>query len=80
LVDEAALRKHAARAFEFHLVRRPQTEARVRLPGDQTVSQLSPLDLLAQYWRAKDMDPPEAETLRKLAQEVIDGASEDEKP
>jgi exonuclease SbcD len=80
LVDEAALRKHAAKAFEFHLVRRPQTEARVRLPGDQTVSQLSPLDLLGQYWRAKDMDPAEAETLRKLAQEVIDGASEDEKP
>ena len=37
LIDEPALRKHAAKAFEFHLVRRPQIEARVRLDRKSVV-------------------------------------------
>ncbi|MFH1185688.1 MAG: exonuclease SbcCD subunit D [Chloroflexota bacterium] len=80
LIDEPALRKHAAGAFEFHLVRRPQTEARVRLPGDQSVGSLSPLDLLHRYWLAKNVDPAEAQALQKLAHEVIsdDSANRDE--
>ena len=77
LIDEPALRKHAAKAFEFHLVRRPQTEARVRLPGDQSVSSLSPLDLLHRYWLAKNVDPAEAQALEKLAQELISNDSAD---
>ena len=72
LIDEAALRKHAAGAFEFHLVRRPQTEARVRLPGDQTLSSLSPLDLLQRYWQATNVDPAEAQALQNLAREIVD--------
>jgi exonuclease SbcD len=66
LIDEPALRKYTEQAFEFHLVRRPQTESRVRLPADQTVSSLSPLDLLDQYWGA-NVDPNEIEALQKLA-------------
>lgn len=73
LIDEAALRQHAAGAFEFHLVKRPQSEARIRLPADQTVSSLSPLDLLEQYWRAAHNDPAEAGNLQKLAEEIISG-------
>ena len=69
LIDESALRKYAEDAFEFHLVKRPQMEARIRLPADQTVSSLSPLDLLDQYWRAAKVE--DAETLQKLAQEII---------
>lgn len=76
LIDEPALRKHAAKAFEFHLVRRPRTEARVRLPGEQVVSSLSPLDLLEQYWLAKNADPEEAKALQKLAEEIIGGESD----
>lgn len=75
LIDETALRQHAENAFEFHIVRRPQSEARVRLPADQTVSGLSALDLLAQYWRASNVDPAEAEALQKLAARLM---SEDE--
>jgi len=71
LIDEAALRQYAERAFEFHLVKRPQAETRVRLPADQTASSLSPLELLDQYWRASHVDPTEAEALQKLAQDVI---------
>jgi len=69
LIDESMLRKYAEDAFEFHLVKHPQMEARIRLPADQTVSSLSPLDLLDQYWRAAKVE--EAEALQKLAQEII---------
>jgi len=76
LIDEAALRQHAQGTFEFHLVKRPQTEARVRLPADQTVSSLSPLDLLAQYWRASNVDPTEADALQQLASQLMSGETE----
>jgi len=77
LLDEAALREHTKETFEFHLVKRPQMESRIRLPADQTVSSLSPLDLLEQYWRAIHADPAEAEALQKLAGEIL---SEDQSP
>ncbi len=51
LIDEPALRRYTEAAFEFHLIKRPQIESRIRLPADQTVSSLSPLDLLDQYWQ-----------------------------
>jgi exonuclease SbcD len=76
LIDEPALRKYAEQAFEFHLVRRPRTASRVRLPADQTVSGLSPLELLEQYWRAASIEPAEIEALKKLAREII--AAEDD--
>jgi len=69
LIDETALRKYTEGAFEFHLVKRPQSEARVRIAEGQLISSLSPLDLLAQYFdasKAKDADE-----LKKLAQEII---------
>lgn len=76
LIDDSALRKHTEGCFEFHLVKRPQVEARIRLPADQTVSSLSPLDLLDQYWRASHTD--EAGELYKLAQEIISREGEGE--
>lgn len=71
LIDDGAVRRYAEKAFEFHLVKRPQAEARIRLPADQTVSSLSPLDLLDQYWRATHLDAAESRLLQKLAGEVI---------
>lgn len=69
LIDETALRKYTEGAFEFHLVKRPHSESRVRIAEGQVVSSLSPLDLLEQYWLAAKVD--DAETLQKLAQEII---------
>ncbi|MBC7876143.1 MAG: exonuclease SbcCD subunit D [Anaerolineales bacterium] len=69
LIDESALRKYTEGSFEFHLVKRPQSESRVRIAEGQVISSLSPLDLLAQYFdasKAKDADE-----LQKLAQEII---------
>jgi exonuclease SbcD len=76
LIDEAALRKYTENTFEFHLVKRPQIEARIRLPANQTVSSLSPLDLLDQYWRAAHTRPSEAEALQKLAREILSNSNE----
>ena len=74
LIDEAALRKHTEKTFEFHFVKRPQMETRVRLPEDQSVSSLSPLELLDVYWRAARVD--DAGALQKLATEIIEGDAE----
>jgi DNA repair protein SbcD/Mre11 len=69
LIDESALRKHAEKAFEFHLVKRPQIEARVRIPEGQAVSSMSPLDLLGQYFDSAKVE--DADELQKLAREII---------
>lgn len=69
LIDEPALRKYAENVFEFHLVKRPQSESRARIPEGQTAGSLSPLDLLAQYWQAAKVE--DVEPLQKLAQQII---------
>jgi exonuclease SbcD len=71
LIDEPVLRKFTREAFEFHLVKKPQVEARIRLDTDQTVSSLSPLELLEQYWKTIQTDGPEAEALQNLAQGLL---------
>ncbi len=75
LLNEPALRRYTAGCFEFHLVRRPQREARLRLPEDAGISSLSPMDLLDVYWRSLNMSEEEAAELRKLAGNVITGVS-----
>jgi len=71
LIDEPALRRHAEAAFEFHLIKHPKIEARIRLPANQTVSSLSPLELLDQYWHASQTENIEADILQKMAKEII---------
>ena len=74
LIDETALRKYTEGAFEFHFIKRPQIESRVRIPEGQAVSSLSPLDLLEQYFSAAKIK--DADELKKLAQEIISGGEE----
>ena len=74
LIDEAALREYAQKAFEFHLVKHPQIESRVRLPEDQSVGSMSPLELLDIYWRANHTADDDLEALNRLAGEVIEEA------
>lgn len=69
LIDEIALRKYAEHAFEFHLVKKPKVEARVRIPEGQAISSLSPLDLLTQYFESAKIN--EAEDLHELAKQII---------
>jgi exonuclease SbcD len=80
LIDEAALRQACAATFEFHLVKRPQIEARIRLPEDQSVGSLSPLELLEKYWSSSHTDRHEIEQLGALASQVIRRAQQTEEP
>jgi exonuclease SbcD len=77
LIDEAALREHMASTFEFHLVKRPQIEARIRLPEDQTMGSLGPLELLALYWQANHYEQEEIGQLSKLAEKIIENSQEE---
>lgn len=73
MIDEAALRDHAAGAFEFHLVKRPQPENRIRLPEDQTMGSLTTKELLEIYWQANHVDPDEIKELLELVEDIIRG-------
>ncbi|HNR02151.1 MAG TPA: exonuclease SbcCD subunit D [Anaerolineaceae bacterium] len=70
-IDEPAIREKCAAALEFHLIRRPQEEARLRLPHDQTIASLTPLELLSTYWKSIHTQPKEIDELQSLAQEII---------
>ncbi|MCI0556775.1 MAG: exonuclease SbcCD subunit D [Anaerolineae bacterium] len=69
LIDESALRKFVSDAFEFHLIKKPKVEARVRIPDGQVVSSMSPLDLLGQYFDSAKVS--DKDDLQRLAQEII---------
>ena len=71
LIDEAALREYTAGTFELHLVKRPQIDARIRLPEDRAVGSLSPLELLEVYWNGNHVPEAEQEEIKKLAMEII---------
>jgi exonuclease SbcD len=77
LIDEAALRALADSAFEFHLVKRPRMQARVRLPEGHVASSMSALELLDIYWDAidSDMKAEKKEQLDRLAQSIINGVN-----
>ena len=73
LIDDAALREIASEAFEFHLVKRPQMETRIRIPKDKTVGGMTPEELLDLYWKAAHTDAGDKDTLMGLARDIIEG-------
>jgi DNA repair protein SbcD/Mre11 len=74
LIDDNELRELTAGAFEFHLVKRPQMEARVRLPEGRAASSLSVVELLDLYWKSSysQMDAEKQQALNTLAKSIID--------
>ena len=74
LIDEASLRALAAPAFEFHLVKRPIMQARVRLPEGRAASSLDVTELLDIYWDASnhELADEKKQTLNQLAKSIID--------
>ncbi len=70
-LDEQALRQYTQAAFEFHLVRRPQIQTRLRLPGDVLVSSLTASELLEKYWEVIKTPDLDKAALQKLAEEII---------
>ncbi|MBN1304737.1 MAG: exonuclease SbcCD subunit D [Anaerolineales bacterium] len=78
LIDETALRDDASEAFEFHLVKRPRVETRIRLPEDQNISSISPMELLEKYWLSMHInDQEELKALQELAKEVLSAEEEE---
>lgn len=71
LIDEAALRQQTADCLEFHLLKRPQMDTRIRLPDNQIIGTMPPLDLLDLYLSATHTDPTESQHLHQLAREII---------
>ncbi|RMF43253.1 MAG: exonuclease SbcCD subunit D [Anaerolineae bacterium] len=71
LIDDAALHRAASEAFEFHLVKRPHTEARVRLQTDGNIGALSPLEVLEKYWRSTHVDEADIAILQSLARDIM---------
>jgi hypothetical protein len=74
LLDESALREHARSALEFHLVKRPQIDSRVRLLADQSIAALTSLELLDIYWKSLHLDDAETGQLQALARQVLSDA------
>lgn len=73
LINENEIRAYAAETFEFHLIKRPQnTEARIRLADNQSITSLTPLELLKVYWQSdKTTGATELEALETLAAQVL---------
>ncbi|MCJ7735159.1 MAG: hypothetical protein MUP11_11485 [Anaerolineales bacterium] len=71
LIDDRVVQDHASDAFEFHLVKRPQMDERIRLPQDQTVGDLTPVELLERFWQANHVPEADVEALQKLAAEIL---------
>lgn len=71
LIIESEIREYASTAFEFHLVKRPKMETRVRLAAGQNISSLTPLELLEKYWETKHTNEEEKDSLQKLAAQIF---------
>ncbi|MCD4802544.1 MAG: metallophosphoesterase, partial [Anaerolineales bacterium] len=77
LIDDKAIQEYASGAFEFHFVKRPQMDERIRLPQDQTVGDLAPQELLEKFWQASHVPEEDAEALQALAASIITGEEEE---
>ena len=72
LIDESDIRRKAESAFEFHFIRRPQIQARIRLPQDKNVSEIPPGEVLNRYWEVMPVKGRDTEALNKLAEDIFE--------
>ena len=75
LIDEKALRDYTQNAFEFHFIRRPIVETRIRLAQDQSIATLSVTDLTEIYWNAANIPPSEQKTLQGMVEDIVQQAN-----
>jgi exonuclease SbcD len=74
LIDEATIRKMTESAFELHLVKRPHTSARGRLPTGQAGSSMSVIELLNIYWGNSNLElnAEKKERLNQIGKSIVD--------
>jgi exonuclease SbcD len=71
LIDEGELRDYASGALEFHFIRRPQVEARIRLSGNDTITNLPHNELMVEYLKMMKTPEDDVSRLKPLIEEVI---------
>jgi len=71
LIDENAIRELMKECFEFHFLKQPQYESRIRLDENQTVGSLTSEQLLNEYWRVSKTPEDEVKSLNQLAAEIL---------
>jgi exonuclease SbcD len=71
LIDEAAIRELVKDSFEFHFLKQPQYEPRIRLPKDRAIGSLTAEELLDQYWQSSGTPGDEISSLNQLAGEIL---------
>jgi len=76
LIDDGAIQEYASGAFEFHFVKRPQMDERIRLPQDQTIGDLTPAELLGKYWEASHTPEEDLVALQELAAVILQDEEE----
>jgi hypothetical protein len=76
LIDDRVIQEYASDAFEFHFVKRPQMDERIRLPQDQMVGDLTPAELLGKFWQASHVPEEDVEALQELAVEILEEDAE----
>ncbi len=79
LIDEAELRRYAAETFEFHLIKRPKMEARIRLPNNENIASLTPLELLDRYWKASHIEAADIQSLNALAAQILEDVTQEDR-
>ena len=77
LIDDKTIQEYASGAFEFHFVKRPQMDERIRLPQYQTRGDLAPQELLGKFWQASHVPEEDLEELQSLAAVIITGEEEE---
>lgn len=77
LLDEHAIREMTADTFEFHLVRKPIMENRVRLPNNKAWTDLTPMELLDAFVIRNKINDDEAGLMKKYAGDLFNQKSGD---
>jgi len=73
LIDEPAIRRSAEKAFEFHFIRRPIVQARIRLSEHTQIASLTPQELLEIFWKTNPPAGQDTADLMNLASDIIHG-------
>ncbi len=71
MIDEPAVRRAAETAFEFHFIRRPVAQARIRLPENAQIAALTSSELLDIYLKSNPPAGFDSSDLMNLASDII---------
>ena len=73
LLDETAIAERFKEALSFQILKHRKSEKRSRLGDTVAVEELTPEELLAQYWRTIGLKEDEAREMQTMAREVFAG-------